>query len=100
MLRLVKVVGDSMSPELYDGDYVLTRKPRSIRPGFMYVVNHSDLGRIVKWLERIEGDRYYFAGGNLKSIGSNVMGPVNKDRIIGKVILRIDKNKPAKKTQN
>ena len=96
MFRIVKVVGDSMEPELSNGDYVITRKPRSIRPGFMYVVNHSDLGRIVKWLTKIDDKSYYFAGGNGESIGTDVMGPVTKDRILGKVILRIRKNKAPK----
>lgn len=94
MIRIVKVVGDSMLPELNDGDYVITRKPRSIRPGFMYVVNHPDLGRIIKWLERTENGKYFFVGANFKSVPTNVMGPVTAERIVGKVILRILKKAP------
>ncbi len=89
MFRIVKVSGDSMSPTLDDGDYILTIKPRSVRPGFICVVNHSDLGRIVKRLERIEGERYYFAGDNPSSTPSAVIGPIKKERIIGRMIFHI-----------
>ena len=92
MLRLIKVVGDSMFPTLKGGDYVLTIKPRSIRPGFIYVVNHSDLGRILKRLEQTKDGQYLFVGDNPKSTPSAVMGPVAKDRIIGYALLRISKN--------
>jgi len=89
MIRLIKVVGDSMSPALNDGDYILTIKPWSVRPGFIYVVNHSDLGRIVKRLDRIENGRYYFSGDNPKSTPGAVIGPVTRARIIGRMLLKI-----------
>jgi len=89
MIRIVKVIGDSMSPTLNDGDYILTLKPRSVRPGFIYVVNHSDLGRIVKRLDRVEDGRYYFTGDNPKSTPSAVIGPVTRERIIGRMVFKI-----------
>ncbi|MCF6275000.1 MAG: hypothetical protein L3J05_04475 [Robiginitomaculum sp.] len=89
MFRLVKVVGDSMSPALSGGDYVVTIKPRSVRPGFVYVLNHSDFGQIVKRLESIEDGRYYFAGDNPKSTPGAVIGPVPRERITGYAILAI-----------
>ena len=92
MLRLIKVVGDSMSPIIVSGDYILTLKPRSLRSGFIYVVNHSDLGQIIKRLERIENDRCFFKGDNSTSTPSTLMGPVTKDRVVGRAILRISKS--------
>ncbi|MCF6221898.1 MAG: hypothetical protein L3J65_12370 [Robiginitomaculum sp.] len=89
MIRLVKVVGDSMSPTLSGGDYIVTIKPRLLQSGFIYVVNHSDLGQIVKRLERIEDGRYYFAGDNPKSTPDAVIGPVPRERIAGYAILAI-----------
>lgn len=88
-MKLVKIIGDSMSPELNDGDYIMTIKPRSVRPGFVYVVNHSDLGRIVKRLERVENDRYFFEGDNPKSTPGAVIGPVTRKRIIGRMVFKI-----------
>ena len=92
MLHLTKVVGDSMSPALTGGDYVLTIKPRSIRSGVIYVVNHSDLGRIVKRLERVENSQHFFKGDNPTSTPSAVIGPVAKDRVIGQAVFRISKS--------
>lgn len=70
-----------MSPVLNNGDYVVTKKPRSIRPGFIYVIDHSDLGQIVKRLDRIDDDRFYFSGDNAASVPSSIIAPVTRDRI-------------------
>ena len=89
MPRLIKVVGDSMSPTFTDGDYVLTIKPRSLRPGLNYVIKHSDLGQIIKRLERINNGKYLFRGDNPKSTPTSVIGPVEKSRIIGRVVFKV-----------
>ena len=90
MLRLVKVTGQSMSPTLEDGDYVIIKKPRHIRAGLLYVINHIDLGRIIKRLQDTKHDRFYFIGDNPKSsTPSSLIGAVEKDRMIGQVILVI-----------
>jgi len=86
-----------MSPTLSGGDYVLTIKPRSLRAGFIYVIEHGDLGRIIKRLEHIEtretGEtgRYYFKGDNPKSTPGAVIGPVAAPRIVARAILKISK---------
>ena len=77
-----------MSPALNDGDYILTITPRRLRPGFIYIVDHPDLGRIVKRLQRIENTRYYFTGDNPKSTPSTVMGPIVRERITARAILQ------------
>ena len=87
--KIVKVVGDSMSPTLNDGDYVLTKKPRRLTPGLIYVVNHSDLGRIIKRLKSIDGDRCSFQGDNTASTATSLMGLVEPNRIAGHVIARV-----------
>lgn len=75
-----------MSPTLNDGDIVLTKTPRSLRPGRLYIVQHSDLGRIVKRLDaEIEG-RYNFIGDNPASTPSAIIAPVEASRITGEVI--------------
>jgi len=90
--KLVKVTGDSMSPALNDGDYVLTKKPRQLRAGLIYVVNHSDLGRIIKRLESTKHDRCFFLGDNPKtSTPSAIIGAVEKSRVTAQVILVIGK---------
>ena len=81
-----------MSPALEDGDYVVTIKPRALCTGFIYVINHSDLGRIVKRLERIENGRAIVTGDNSTSTPSSVIAPIAVERISGRAVLRISKS--------
>ena len=95
MLKLVKVTGNSMSPTLEDGDYVLIRKPRRQRKltlGLIYVINHSELGRIIKRLGDMKHDRCFFIGDNPSSTPSTVIGAVESSRVIGQVIWVIGKS--------
>ena len=89
MLKLVKVKGGSMLPTLSDGDYILTKKPRSLRPGFIYTINHIDLGLIVKRLDSVEADNCSFTGDNLNALSETLLGSVSPDRVIGQALLVI-----------
>lgn len=80
-----------MSPALSDGDYVITLKPRSFRPGLIYVIDHTDLGRIIKRLDRFEGARLIVSGDNPESTPSSVIAPITKDRVTGRAVLAITK---------
>lgn len=92
-LSLIKVSGDSMSPALEDGDLILAKtiKPRSLRPGFIYVVSHSDLGTIIKRLGPKSGERYMLIGDNPNSTPSAVMGPVEPERISRRALLKLSR---------
>ena len=92
MIKLVKVTGNSMSPTLEDGDYVMTKKPRRLAPGLIYVINHSELGRIVKRLGDTKHDRCFFIGDNPSSTPSTIIGAVEQARVVGQVILVIGKS--------
>jgi len=74
-----------MLPALTDGDYVMTSKPRSFRPGSIYVINHIDLGLIVKRLDRTQNDKCIFSGDNLQSVPDAIIAAVHKDRVTGQV---------------
>lgn len=90
MIKLVKVTGHSMSPTLEDGDYVITKKPRLFQAGLLYVINHSDLGHIIKRLQDTKHHKCFFIGDNPKaSTPSSLIGAVEKDRVVGHVILVI-----------
>ncbi len=78
-----------MLPALNHGDYVITSKPRSLRPGSIYVIDHIDLGRIVKRLERVEDNKAYFLGDNTASVPEAIIAPVDIKRISGQVKLVI-----------
>jgi len=76
-----------MSPTLKDGDYVITKKPRLYQAGLIYVINHIDLGRIIKRLQYTKHDKCFFIGDNPKaSTPTSLIGAVDKTRIIGQVI--------------
>ena len=87
MFKLIKVSGDSMSPTLLDGDIVITTKPRTIRAGLIYVIDHSDLGRIIKRIERFDAKgRAVLSGDNKGSTPASLMGTVEHNRIIRRAI--------------
>lgn len=89
--KVYKISGDSMLPALNDGDYVVTTKPRSFRPGSIYVVNHLDLGQIIKRLIQVDENRLIFSGDNPDSTPSSVIAPVSPDRVLGQVRFVIGK---------
>ena len=87
MFRLVKVTGQSMSPTLEDGDYIITKKPRLYQAGLIYVINHIDLGRIIKRLQDTKHNKCFFIGDNPKaSTPSLLIGAVEKSRIVGQAL--------------
>lgn len=89
MPAIIKVSGDSMSPTLENGDYILTFKPRTFRAGFIYVLNHDRMGRIVKRLSHQTEDEFWFEGDNAASSSLDKIGCVTRDQIIGHAVLRI-----------
>jgi len=93
MFKLIKVSGDSMSPTLLDGDILITTKPRAVGAGFIYVIEHSDLGRIVK---RIDGfdkrGRAILSGDNPASTPSALLGSIERSRISGRAMFAYGKS--------
>lgn len=86
-MRLMKISGGSMSPTLSDGEYLLSKKPHLLKLGVIYVIDHIDLGVIVKRLCGQKNNKYLFEGDNLSlSIPSYLIGMVEKERIIGQAI--------------
>ena len=81
-----------MSPGLNDGDYVVTKRARKFIPGFIYVVNHIDLGRIIKRLKAFENQRLILSGDNQNSTPDSLIAPTTPDRVIGQVVLVISKS--------
>ena len=92
MFRLIKVSGDSMSPTLEHGDIIITTKPRTIRAGFIYVIDHIDLGTIIKRVERIDArGRVRLIGDNTASTPPSVMGWTAPDRIRARASVSLSK---------
>jgi len=96
MLKLLKITGDSLTPEYQNGDFVIISKipflfaPPS--PGDVIAFRQVGYGLLIK---RIEGVTQYgevnVIGSHPESIDSRVFGPIRRESILGKVIWHIQK---------
>ena len=91
MFNLIKVQGESMAPNLHDGDFVfISRWYRKLMIGHLVVVDHALYGTIVKKVLHIAPDGQLWLGGeNNKSLQSERIGWVSPRRVLGKVVGRI-----------
>ena len=81
-----------MAPTLLDGDYVLTKSASTYDVGRIYLIDHSDLGLIIKRLEREAPDgRLIFAGDNPVSNSGNILGTIEKARVKTRAFLKISR---------
>lgn len=98
MFRIIKVSGDSMSPDFNNGDYVLICRLkffyRLINLDSIIVFNSAEYGTLIKKVIRIDLlNRIYFVSGiNKNSLTSETIGAVNTKSIIGFVIFHFRKN--------
>ena len=92
MFRFYKVVGASMTPTLYQGDYVLCLTWPLFRftENQVVVVNHPKYQTIIKRIKRVSGNRgYRLVGDNPQSTSSQELGLVTHKDIVGWVLLKI-----------
>lgn len=96
MLSIIKVRGDSMSPQYKNGDYVVSLKSQLL-PSFLisegrdYIIEHREHGRMLKrlTLKSNQNQSFQFSGLNPKSISTENIGVHSKESILGLVILLI-----------
>ena len=97
MFRLIKVCGDSLTPEFSDGDFVLVSKIpiifRRLSPGDTVAFRHPRYGALIKKVNAIspDGGELMVFGVHPESIDSRCFGPVRSETVIGKVIAHIRK---------
>ena len=96
MCRLLKIAGDSLSPEFEDGDFALaSRIPfllRLPRPGDVVAFRKPPYGLLVKRVERLEPDGELFVVGTRpESVDSRQFGSIRKRDLVGKVIWHVKK---------
>ena len=95
MIRLIKVTGESLSPSLNPGDYIVVVKAsfslRKLKAGDLVVFHHPVYGRLVKRLETItpDGEELFVVGEHPDSTDSRQFGLVPRRWVIGKVVLHI-----------
>jgi nickel-type superoxide dismutase maturation protease len=95
MFRLIKVTGESLSPFLKDGDYVLiTTAPfllKRINRGDLVVFHHDEVGMMIKKVAYVDPslDALFVLGTHPSSVDSKQLGPISNKSVIGKVIWHI-----------
>lgn len=84
-----QVAGGSMAPTLFDGDVVIVRKTKRVKPGDIVVARHPHRANftIVKRVVRAESGGWWIEGDNAAATDdSRSYGAVDRSLIIGKVI--------------
>ncbi len=99
MLRILRVSGDSLSPEYREGDFVvLATLPfllRHLKPGDVIVFQDAHYGTLIKRVERLEADGGIFAvGTHPLSLDSRRLGPVAPQAVTGRVLWHIPRPRP------
>ena len=95
MLRLLKVMGESLAPEYSQGDFVLVSKIPilfgRLKTGDVVVLKHRAYGLMIKMVDRMDlpADRIYVVGLQEDSVDSRTFGPVGKKDLAGKVFWHI-----------
>lgn len=97
LVKLLKVTGQSLMPEVQEGDFVLASKiPFFLSPpkaGDLVVFRHPAYGIMIKRVQQIlpQGERIVVSGTHPASIDSRTFGPIHTRTILGKVIWHIPK---------
>jgi signal peptidase I len=96
MLKLLKIVGDSLTPGYQDGDFVLVSKIPFIfhppAPGDVIAFRQPGYGLLIKRIQSVnQGGEMNVIGTRIESIDSRMFGPVRQQDMIGKVVWHIRK---------
>jgi phage repressor protein C with HTH and peptisase S24 domain len=93
VLKIIKVTGESLTPVYQEGDFVVIASNPflfgSIKPGDIVVFVHNDFGTMIKKVQSVDFDQIYVTGTHAHSVDSNQLGPIHRDRLLGKVIWHI-----------
>ena len=91
MFQVLRIRGESMSPEYQNGDFVLLMKffRGKIRVGDVIVFQNKLYGTLIKCVEKITAKGIYVVGTGENSLDSRRLGPVNPNAVQGKVIWHI-----------
>ena len=97
MLRVIKVTGDSLSPDYREGDYVVVATIpfflNRIQVGDVIVFQQQVYGILIKKVAQVEGagEQFFVVGVHSDSVDSRHFGPVPRQSLIGRVIWHIPK---------
>ena len=94
-LRILKIRGHSLHPDIREGDYVLAAgfpfPSGKIRVGDVIVFRQPGYGMLIKRVGKLleVGRAFEVHGTQVESTDSRNFGPVPQERVIGKVIWHI-----------
>jgi len=97
MIRIIRVTGDSLTPEIKPGDFVvIATNPlfsRKLKMGDVLVFQHEQYGTMIKKFSHYEGEhkKLFVTGTHHHSIDSAQFGTINRNDLLGKVIWHIPK---------
>jgi nickel-type superoxide dismutase maturation protease len=94
----LKVKGDSMSPIIPNESYILASHwfvRLFLKEGNKILIQHSTYGVIVKTVALVDHHGFiWLKGENEHSISVEQMGPIGKDKVMGRVLRVIQNNGP------
>ena len=88
----MKVTGESLSPFLHHGDFVLLVRAawwlRRLHTGDVIVFHHPAYGRLIKRIQSIspDGRDLFVIGDNPDSVDSRQFGPIPATAVLGKAV--------------
>ena len=92
MIQILKVTGESLSPFLLEGDFVVVSKIpfvlRRIRAGDIVVFKQPGYGTLIKKVDHFstDGNEIFVLGTHPESTDSRQFGPLYRRQLIGKVV--------------
>jgi len=95
MFQVIRITGDSLSPQFHQGDFVVISKIpfllNSLQAGDVIVFQQPIYGRLIKRIEQVSpgGGSYFVTGTDEFSVDSRRFGLVDRQQVIGKVIWHI-----------
>ena len=85
-----KVDGKSMSISIPENSFVVSRPVRKFEENALFIFTHKFYGKLIKKLVKVDSEtNFWFKGDSQESVSMEKIGPINKNKIIGRVILCI-----------
>lgn len=85
--NLWKVTGESMSPHIPNGSFILTIRKFPVFSGLRLVLKHAAYGLIVKTLIKKDSSGLLWCQGESSaSVSVEQIGPIAKSRVLGSVL--------------
>ncbi len=91
MFQILRIHGQSMTPEYQDGDFALIVGVKKPKVGDTIVFHNQLYGTLIKRIEKITDQGFYVIGTGENSLDSRRLGPISPDNVQGKVIWHIKK---------